>query len=58
MRELREIYKEIGWEQHKLDLLFDRKRVAEEDIQGCFTRLRELMEEASEHYNFTSKVDE
>ena len=57
MRELREIYKDVAWEQHKLGLLFARQREVEEDIQGCFDRIKVLLEESSEHYNYTSKVD-
>lgn len=56
MRELREIYKDVAWEQHKLGLLFDRQREVEEDIQGCFARIKALLEESSKHYNYTSKV--
>jgi len=54
MRELREIYKDIAWEQHKLGLLFSRQREIEEDIQGCFDRIKVLQEESSKHYNYTS----
>ena len=57
MRELREIYKDVAWEQHKLDQLFKQKRQLEEDVQGCFARIKVLLEESSEHYNYTSKVD-
>lgn len=55
MRELREIYKEVAWEQHKLDQLFKQKRQLEEDVQGCFARIKMLLAESSEHYNYTSK---
>lgn len=53
MRELREIYKDVAWEQHKLGLLFARQREVEEDIQGCFDRIKVLLEESSKHYNYT-----
>ena len=53
MRELREIYKDVAWEQHKLDLLFQRQREVEEDVQRCFARINELLKESSEHYNYT-----